>query len=652
MKNIFTIFALSIITMSVYGQRKYYDVGNEFFEKRMYAEAIENYKLEMNEDVVYNQDEMVEKIAITYKMLFEYENAEKWYAELIKTNPKDNIHYFDYGNILRSNSKYEEAKKVFLLFEEKSGNKALATTYIQYCDWAIANLAISNDAFTVTQTNIETGSRSIGQIPYKDGLIYAAPQIQDFNNKTAYYDLAYSEKTDPVSFAAPQKLAGEVDFSFYEGAPSLNADNSIMYFTGNSSESVKYRDRQVNKGKIEISKSGVNILKIYQVEFKDDKWVNRKEVSINSNSYDCVFPHITEDGKSLYFSSNMEGGNGGFDIYRADLNTDGTWSKPTNLGEGVNSAFDELYPFTFEGQLYFSSKGKGGFGGADIYSGTIGATDFANIGQPFNTAKDDFAYTAFRENGAVKGYLSSNRIGPNGYDYIFYFEESVTKMDTLQTFALNKFTDEPIKDVRISLEKNTGEEELHNEIDTTDAEGNVVFLLEQNVAYTVTIAPANFDALTFEIPADNRDDIIGKFGKKEVTSTYEETTTSSTEETPKVGEIITYNKIYFDYDKWNIRKDAIPEMEKMLTYLNKYPDVKVEISAHTDCRGSDEYNERLSKRRAKSARKYLIDKGISAQRMTEKGYGEYKLSNKCSDDVECTEAEHQANRRMEMFILE
>ncbi|MBL4624032.1 MAG: OmpA family protein [Flavobacteriales bacterium] len=641
MKNLLVIFALIVIAVPVNGQRKYYDLGNEFFEKRMYAEAIENYKLEMNEEIVYNHDQMVKKIAVTYKMLFEYENAEKWYAELIKTAPSDNIYYFDYANILRNNGKYEEAKKMLVLYEEKSDNMVLANEYIQYCDWAIKNIGIIDKSFVITQTNIETGSRSIGQIPYKNGLIFAAPQIQDFKNKTAFYDLAYAERTDPITFSSPQKLAGDVDFSFYEGAPSLNKENTIMYFTGNSSESTKYRDRHVKKGKVKISSDGLNILKIYQVEFRDDKWINRQELSFSSNSYDCVFPHITEDGKSLYFSSNMEGGKGGFDLYRVDLNPDSSWSKPINLGAKVNSPKDELYPFTFENNLYFSSKGKGGFGGADIYSTPINDGKYGtitNLGQPFNTSKDDFAYTPYRSEDGIQGYLSSNRIGANGYDFIFYFAEVVekTEMDTLETFALNKFTNEPIEKAVITLKKNNEEVKTA----TTETEGNATFILEQNTAYTITISPLGFEPLVFEVPTDNRDDVIGKFGKLPVS------------EEPHVGDVIRYDKIYFDYDKWNIRADAIPELEKMLAYLNKYSHIKVEISAHTDCRGSDSYNEVLSDKRAKSARDYLIAKGINLDRMVAKGYGEYKLANECTDNAKCSEKEHQYNRRMEMLILE
>lgn len=423
------LFGISALAGGVaFGQRTHFDEGNIYFEQRLYKEAIQEYNLALNEKVVINKDLMLDRIARTYHMLFEYSNAEKAYRKLLdESSSIEADHYFQYARILINNEKYDEAISTIHKYTSKGGDHQMADMLSRKAGWAKNNQDLEQ-RFDLSKTNIETGSRSIGVAFYKNGLLLAHPETQDFLNHTAYYNLAYAAATNPTTFETPVYLDGELGHDYYEGAPSLTSNGKVLYFTKNSSDITKFREKKLEKkkDKYAISNDGVNILKICTAREENGKWKGMSEHPVSSYEYDVTFPFISDDGKTLYFVSNMPGGLGGYDIYRCKLQSDSSWSKPENLGPEVNSPMDEMYPHVFENLLYFSSKGREGFGGADIFCALITGDSFqnvVNIGKPFNSSKDDFALIMSRKEGKKYGYLSSNREGENGYDYVYYFEE-------------------------------------------------------------------------------------------------------------------------------------------------------------------------------------------------------------------------------------
>ncbi|HAY71383.1 MAG TPA: hypothetical protein DCX89_05785 [Saprospirales bacterium] len=640
MRIVLVLFFL-VTSDFVNAQRSHLEQGDDFFRKRYYVEAIQEYQLALNEKVVVKKFYMTERIAKTYRMLFDYENAVIWYEKLMEfkdENTSENC--LHYGLLLMNLERYQDAKKIFEIYVRK--NAINDNEYSKWCEWAILNKD-SSRKFSVYKTDIETGSRSMGIAFYKNGLVFANPQIQDFTTKTAFYDLAYTECLDSVKFKKPEILPGDLNRSFYEGTPNFSSDQQVLYYSGNATTATKYRSSKAKK--LRISEDGINILKIYSANLENGNWTNINELSFNGADFDCVFPFITDNGKSIYFASNMKGGIGGFDIYRCTKNDDGTWNLPVNLGSKVNSVMDEMYPFVRGDSLFYSSKGKPGFVGADIYvahltGGAIG--EVSNLGKPFNSSKDDFS-TLFRsEKGLLCGYFSSNREGSHGYDRIYYFKQHPKPIypDTIRGIALNKITLQPLRVVKIVLTKKIiGKAPEIVDSKKTSVTGKVELVLDKNIEYSVSFNAEGFQSKVVEIPANERKDVLAMFGELQLEPSIAKNT------------VIKIPNIYFDYDKATLRPESFKVLTQIIDFLNSNPTVRVEMSAHTDSRGSDPYNLKLSQKRAESTVKYLIEHGIDPKRLVPKGYGETKILNHCKNGAKCSEEEHEFNRRVEMKVL-
>ncbi|MFB0924730.1 MAG: hypothetical protein QMB65_05545, partial [Vicingaceae bacterium] len=475
MKNI-TLIVLVIISTVAVGQKKHLVNGDEFFKDRMYKEAIAEYKLALDEKMVFSRYKMTKRIAQTYKMLFDYEAANEWYGKLAAFPEEEEPQFiFDHALLLCNVEKYDVAKTQFKKYFDAIGKPDGYRHYEEICDWAIQHKDISGDLL-VSKSNLETGGRSMGLNFYKEGVVYAQPTSNDFAAKTVYSDLAYAKRIDTANFSSPSVLQGELNNAFYEGTPSFSTDQKRIFYTGNATETVKYRDKKVKRKNIPLSKEGLNILHIYSSKNVNGKWTKGESIAINGNDFDCVFPCLTKDEKRLYFASNMPGGLGGFDLYYSNLVGDTAWGKPINLGKQINTELDEMYPFIDSDTLYFSSKGMKGFGGADIYKSALKGdaySDPENMGKPYNSSKDDFSFIVHNEDRM--GYFSSNREGTHGYDNIYEFNIP-EGLDTIKGFAINKITEKPIEGLKVVLEEHTTETltGLSEEF-STNTTGKVIF---------------------------------------------------------------------------------------------------------------------------------------------------------------------------------
>ena len=294
LKNI-TLIALVIISSVAVGQKKHLDNGDEFFNKRMYKEAIEEYKIALDEKMVFSKYKMTKRIAQTYKLLFDYESASEWYEKAAKfTDEAEPKFIFEHAQLLCNLEKYETAKTQFKRYYETIGQPDNYKHYEEICDWAIQNKGLSQNAI-ISKTNLETGGRSMGLDFYKEGVIYAQPQSSDFASKTVYSDLAYAKRNDTATFDSPSILSGDLNNSFYEGSPSFSTDEKRMFYTGNATETVKYRDRKVKRKNIPLSKEGLNILHIYESKNVNGKWTKGESIAIIGYDFDCVFPYLTKD---------------------------------------------------------------------------------------------------------------------------------------------------------------------------------------------------------------------------------------------------------------------------------------------------------------------------------------------------------------------
>jgi outer membrane protein OmpA-like peptidoglycan-associated protein len=375
------------------------------------------------------------------------------------------------------------------------------------------------------------------------------------------------------------------------------------------------------------------------------KWSNVTELPFDSDNYSTAHPALSPDGKTLYFASDMPGTLGQSDLFKVGINEDGSFGTPQNLGNTINTEGKETFPFVNdENEIYFASDGHPGLGGLDVFMSKINTdgtfSEVQNVGADVNSPKDDFAYLI--DTKSRRGFFSSNRDGGQGYDDIYKFLE--TKRLICEQLIYGEVTDlitkELLPDAKISLY-----DSLFNLIKTTvsDDKGNYTFEVECGKTYNIRAEKPEYTTKEQKVT------IVETNGKTYLPITLEKAKCKVTIG-DDLGKCFGIKMIYFDFDKSNIREEAALDLEKILDVLNQNPTMKLDIRSHTDSRGTFKYNEALSERRVKSTIGWLIKNGVNSGRLTGRGYGENQLVNKCSDNVTCTEEEHQLNRRSEFII--
>ncbi|MDF1518781.1 MAG: OmpA family protein, partial [Lutibacter sp.] len=423
----------------------------------------------------------------------------------------------------------------------------------------------------------------------------------------------------------------DVNTIHHDGPATFNAEGTKMYFSRNN-----FHDNK----KITNNK-GVMLMGIYSADLVNGKWTNVKPSNLNNADYIVYHPSLSKDGKELYFSSDMPGGFGGTDIYVSDVNADGSLGTPKNLGEIVNTEGNESFPFIHyeEETLYFSSDDHVGAGLLDIFAavkdqnGNI--VNVINLGEPINSEKDDFAY--YLSPDGLSGYISSNRDAGMGGDDIYAFTRIPPL--TLKGQIFDAINGKPVAGAKVILARKNGEEIAYF---ITEADGAYEHLIERDKEFVLKGSKAKYQDVQKE---------FNSFGLEKERELIVDLNIpmSPIEDVVILADL---NTIYFDLDKSNIRLDAALELDKVVTLMNKYPGMVIRLESHTDSRADDNYNMKLSNRRAKSTYEYIISKGIDAKRIPKyEGFGESQLVNKCSNGVNCTEEEHQLNRRTEFIIL-
>lgn len=422
----------------------------------------------------------------------------------------------------------------------------------------------------------------------------------------------------------------------YSLYPAFSQDGNTMYFT-----------RMALKG-TEVLES-----KIFKTIDKGGEWSAPEEVFEVNGDFISKMPAVGEilGQEALFFVSDMDGGEGGFDIYYSLINSDGTMDIPVNIGDKINTIDDEITPYYIDGKLYFSTNGLPGLGGFDIYYSKWDGKEWSepeNAGKGFNSSVDDLDLTISSDGRS--GFLISNRPykgkkkmqSETCCNHVFKVSarDLIIKLLVSVYDENGKLNNAKVKLVDLAKVKPNDPESKSN------FSGNeFTFLLDSDKPYKFVVSK---DGYAPEIVKFNTAGIFDDY-------TIEKKVTLKKAK-PEV-EIITINQpirlgnIYYDYDDYKILPDAEKDLEKLLDLMNEYPEMEIELSSHTDSRGTKKYNIKLSQKRAESAKNWLVDNGIDAKRIIAKGYGETKILNKCVDGVKCTEEEHRFNRRTEFKII-
>ena len=646
MKNKITYLVLLAITcVNSYSQvtNKKEVKGNKEYAKYAYIDAIKTY--ERIYEKGYKSPDMLLKIGNAYYFNAELEKANKWYAELYATSPEQEPEfYYRFAQTLKTVKENDKAEAMLVKFSEKSGNDNRAKLLSQNSDY-LAKIKKNSGRYKIENAGVNSKYSDYGTAFMATKVVFcSARDTGNFSKRIhtwtgqPFTNLYDSPIAEDGSLGAVGKFGGKINSKFHEDTPAFTKDGKTVYFTRNN-----YLD---GRG---FNASKVTLLKIYKATVdKEGQWNNITALPFNSDSYQTAHPALSPDEKTLYFVSDMPGTHGQSDIFRVKLNDDGSFGNTENLGDEINTPGRETFPFiSDDNELYFASDGQPGIGGLDIFitrlpkDGSLNFKEVLNIGEEANSIKDDFAFIINFK--TKKGFLSSNRDGGQGSDDIYKFVE--TKPIWCEQILHGVVTDEDTKAVLPNTKLQLFDDNFNKLKETTsDAEGKYEFTeVECGKKYYVRASLETYT--TKESPV-----IIGKTDGKTELNIELEKTQKPVKPGDNLGDVFGINLIYFDLDKWNIRPDAAVDLAKILDVLEQCPSMKINIRSHTDSRASDKYNDVLSKNRAKSTKDWLVKNGISADRLTSEGLGEKELVNKCADDVQCTEAEHQLNRRSEFII--
>lgn len=644
MKN-FTLFFLTIISafsISSYAQQAKINSGDKKYDSYAYVDAIKTYEKVANKG--YKSEDMFKKLGNSYYFNSDFAGAAKWYGELFAMNTAvEPEYYYRYAQSLKSTGDIAKANKLLDEFNSKSQNDSRAKLYkndVNYMDQIKAN----SGRYKIEDAGINSKYSDYGTFIYNNKIYFAsARDTGNFSQRKhkwtgEYFTNIYNADLNPETGNAAKvnKFKSAINTKFHEASPVFTKDGKVVYFTRNNYINGK-------KGKDDHK---ITLIKIYKATLgADNKWGTITELPFNSDNYSTAHPSLSPDEKTLYFASDMPGTIGQSDLYKVNINPDGGFGTPENLGNTINTEGKETYPFvTTENEIYFSSDGYPGLGGLDVFVATIeenGKFDnIQNVGADVNSPKDDFAYVI--DPVSRRGYFTSNKDGGQGSDDIYKFLETrklkcVQELEGIITDAENGTI---LPGAKVTLYDN---QMVQKNSTVSDGSGKYTFSVECGKTYYVRAEKPEYTTKEVSVT------ISKTSGKTSLPIALEKATCKVTIG-DDLGVCFGIKMIYFDLDKSNIRTEAALDLEKILVVLNDNPTMKLDIRSHTDSRATHKYNEALSDRRAKSTIKWLIKNGIAANRLTGKGYGETQLVNNCSDGVKCTEEEHQANRRSEFII--
>ncbi|OAB81575.1 OmpA family protein [Cochleicola gelatinilyticus] len=639
LKYLLLLLFIGASVSSSFSQKYKVDKADEEFDKYDFIDAREIYLEVINEG--FDSAEILKKLGDTYYYNSDYGSAVKWYQRLFDKYPNaiETEYYYRAAQSYKTVDDLEASEKLMNTYYSKGGEDRVVEVFDNDPAY-LKTLGIQPFKYVITEAAINSKFSDFGpSYADNDQLIFAAStkDLSNFDthnwNNLPYLDLFIAKVDGEGGLYDVKTLQGDVNTKYHESSSTITKDGSTMYFTRNN----------FTNNRKDHDKDRTIRLKLYRAtKTTENTWGNVVEIPFNDNEYSVAHPALSLNEKRLYFSSDMPGTFGRSDIWYVDIVGDNKYGPPVNLGPLINTKARETFPFISENNiLYFSGDGHGGYGGLDVYIAPLteeGKVDkISNFGTPINTNKDDFGFIT--KESTKSGYFTSNRTGGRGSidDEIYHFVEVCVM--TINGVVKDIDTDELLPNSEVTL-------------------------LDENNNVMEKVIVNEDAAFSFTVECDTKYKVIGNkksyYPKEKIVETPDEggvvdIILELKKEDPcppnDLGCRLSLQPIYFDYDEDYIRPDAAVELAKILAAMRLYPDLVIHIESHTDSRGSARYNEKLSERRAQSTRSWIVDRGIEGSRISAKGYGESQLINLCDDDAECSEEEHQLNRRS-MFIIQ
>ncbi|WP_315507692.1 OmpA family protein [Capnocytophaga leadbetteri] len=620
--------------------------ANNMYKNYAYVDAIKIY--EKIAEKGYVNQEMLESLGNSYYYNAEYKNALRWYEQLFEEGKYDvkTEYYYRYAQALKSVGRYDESDKMMNKFAELTGNTdTRAVLFEENKDYQEV-IHSNSGRLELHPVSINTEFSEYGTALYGDKIVFTAANsgktskggVSQWTGES-YYDLYIADR-DKQALSNKKFFSTTINTPFNESTAVFTKDGNTLYFT---------RNNYVNR-RIGTDVENTILLKILRAtKDSDGNWGNVVELPFNSNNYNVAHPALSPDEKFLYFASDMEGTLGESDIFRVEILGDNEYSTPENLGDVINTSGRESFPFVSKNNiLYYSSDGIPGLGGLDIFAvkfyenGTVSKP--INIGMPGNSADDDFCFVM--DSDTKVGFLSSNRPGGKGRDDIYsFYEEKPLVFDCekmIKGVLKDSEKNDVIADGVIVLSDKTMKEVARQK---TKEDGSFAFdkVDCKDLYYYLRAEIGDYVTTEVKVDLNVEGDVFYEFMIKPREIAIDKDV--------DLAKVLNIKEIYFDFDKSDIRPDAAVELAKIVEVMRENPKMKIDIRSHTDSRGDDSYNLRLSDRRAKATLEWMVKQGIERKRLTAKGYGETQLVNGCSNGVPCTDEEHQANRRSEFIIV-
>lgn len=619
MKYLYIIVSTLLLSTDLMAQNKDTKEADKLFDRLEYVDAAKSYselvKNTKDDGYVYKQ------LADCYFNVFNTKEAVKCYAKAVET-PQNAETHFRYAQMLKVEGNIEVAEAQMEQFAQMEPNDGRAKTFKNNPKY-LSQLKSQSNQYEAKKSDVSSFKADFGAVLTNNNELYftsARNSARKASNidEEHYLDIYKATRNPDGSFSLATEVT-ELNTKWHDGPATLSADGNTIYYGSesfNESEFQKNKEKRLKYGQIYL----------YKATKDGDKWTNSKPLPFNSKNYSARNPSISKDGKKLYFSSNMPGGLGGEDIWKVSVDGE-TYGTPENLGANVNTEANESFPSIQDDNiLFFSSNGKQGFGGYDVFKQNTNTNEKAiNIGEPVNSQKDDFAFSYNLEKNV--GYFSSNREGNDN----IYQAKVVCGVDVTVVIK-DAETGTLLSEVNITL-VNTND--VDNGIQVSNEIGETKFGIAcEEIAHFKATRSGYVNGLISMEKSQN--------GAKTIVLNLISIKPIITEK-----EII-LQEVNFEFDKSNITQQGANELSKLVQIMKENPEIKIMIKSHTDQNGSDAYNMNLSEIRAQTTLQYIISKGIENNRVSGKGYGKSEPKIKCK---KCTEEEYLKNRRSEFIII-
>ncbi len=689
--------ALLLFTFSLsFAQKATMEKANQLYKLDSYAEAIPLFKKALAE-----KESLPGRTKLAYSLMIlnRMEEAEQEYRKIIEEPRLRSTAFFQFGQVLMSLEKYEEAKKYFLKYDELEPEKGEGKFMADACDKVpFIESIFQHVSFEAYPYN--TAVDDTAPVFYNNGIVFSSdrnPGLKLLKQKSAttgrdYMRLYFSKMKEEGIYQSPKSFSAKInELNKNVATATFSEDGSEVYFTKNGNTA---------------NRRNAYAMQLYTAKRKGSKWKGAKLVSFCRPNYNYMHPCLSPDGKTIFFTSDKASGEGGADIYYS-IRKKGKWSKPRNMGPNINTAQHEGFPFMHsDGKLYFCSKGHVGFGGYDIFMTERNEkgewSDPINVGKPFNSSHDDVSL--YLNKDSTSGFFTSSREGGDDDIYLFKLNDRPmvempieTEDDTAvssEEVSIIENTDLPtenLSDTTVAVyasSQQEGEVDLLNQLAKeipVPAEEVIEEVIEEEkvmeevlidhavepVVKTDTVGVSegikiNQTEVT-ELPKIEKENEI--FREKEVpTNVVADDKSIANSIAEEQEQLLSFDALKKNVEKERLEKGMYCVIEEVKYFPGEYlldpsktkylqplanlmkdnPSLKMEISAHTVSIGYDENNLEISKKRAKAVFNYMLYKGVAAERMTYVGLGETKLLNHCENGAVCSEEEHMVNQRVEV----